>query len=300
MGLLSKKAKQLQANYTQMENIGKVTSDKAVDIIKKLSGVDGQSKGSLVDNYVVITNASGGTGASTIACNVAYKAACQGLKVLLIDLNILCPIQHTYLGIKQSVTEKQDLVSYILGKSVLGDVIDSSHIYSLLYANNRTIADLINCNADASIATFNDMINKLRRLYDLILVDCPMNIDNMLCNNVLYNCDSMYVVWDEGLASIANTDRLRRNMSYCGIDSYTKMRVILNKRTYLHYYMYPFKKLNLELVEILPFDVSVIESSVKAQIFCEKASSNSKNAAIFENSISLLTDKILKIGGMVK
>lgn len=300
MGLLSKKAKQLQANDTQMENIGKVTSDKAVDIIKKLSGVDGQSKGSLVDNYVVITNASGGTGASTIACNVAYKAACQGLKVLLIDLNILCPIQHTYLGIKQSVTEKQDLVSYILGKSVLGDVIDSSHIYSLLYANNRTIADLINCNADASIATFNDMINKLRRLYDLILVDCPMNIDNMLCNNVLYNCDSMYVVWDEGLASIANTDRLRRNMSYCGIDSYTKMRVILNKRTYLHYNMYPFKKLNLELVEILPFDVSVIESSVKAQIFCEKASSNSKNAAIFENSISLLTDKILKIGGMVK
>lgn len=300
MGLLSKKAKQLQANDTQMENIGKVTSDKAVDIIKKLSGVDGQSKGSLVDNYVVITNTSGGTGASTIACNVAYKAACQGLKVLLIDLNILCPIQHTYLGIKQSVTEKQDLVSYILGKSVLGDVIDSSHIYSLLYANNRTIADLINCNADASIATFNDMINKLRRLYDLILVDCPMNIDNMLCNNVLYNCDSMYVVWDEGLASIANTDRLRRNMSYCGIDSYTKMRVILNKRTYLHYNMYPFKKLNLELVEILPFDVSVIESSVKAQIFCEKASSNSKNAAIFENSISLLTDKILKIGGMVK
>ena len=47
-------------------------------------------------------------------------------------------------------------------------------------------------------------------------------------------------------------------------------------------------------------DVAVIESSVKAQIFCEKASSNSKNAAIFENSITSLTNKILKIGGMVK
>lgn len=300
MGLLSKKAKQIQANEPQVENLGKVTSDKAVDIIKKLSGADGKSKGNLVDNYIVITNASGGTGASTIACNVAYKAACQGLKVLVIDLNILCPIQHTYLGIKQSVTEKSDLVSYILGKSILADSLDSSHVYSLMYANNRNIADLINCNAEASILTFNDMINKLRRLYDLIIVDCPMNIDNMLCNNVLYNCDAMYVVWDEGLASIANTDRLRRNMSYCGIDSYTKMRVILNKRTYLHYNMYPFKKLNLELVEVLPFDVSVIESSVKAQIFCEKASSNSKNAAIFENSIGSLTDKILKIGGMVK
>ena len=89
-------------------------------------------------------------------------------------------------------------------------------------------------------------------------------------------------------------------MSYCGIDSYTKMRVILNKRTHIHYNMYPFKKLNMELIQILPFDTSIIENSLKAQIFCEKASSNSKNAAVFENSIRELTDKMLKIGGMVK
>ena len=300
MSFLSKKAKQLQVNDQQVENLGKVTSDKAVDIIKKLSGVDNNSKGTLVDNYIVMTNVSGGTGTSTLTSNVAYAAACQGLKVLVIDLNILCPIQHTFLGIKQSVTEKPDLVSYILGRNNIGDCIDSSHAYSVMYANNRTIADLINCNADASINTYNDMINKLRRLYDLILVDCPMILENTLCNNALYTCDSMYVVWDEGLSAIANTDRLRRNMSYCGIDSYTKMRIILNKRTHIHYNMYPFKKLNLELVEVLPFDTAVIENSLKAQIFCEKASSNSKNAAIFENSIRSLTNKILKIGGMVK
>lgn len=300
MSFLSKKAKQIQNSDQQVENLSKVTSDKAVDIIKKLSGVDNNAKGTLVDNYVVMTNVNGGTGVSTITSNVAYIAACQGLKVLVIDLNILRPTQHTFLGIKQSVTEKADLVSYILGRNNLGDSIDSSHIYSVMYANNRNIADVINCNADASIATFNDMINKLRRLYDLILVDCPMDIENTLCNNILYNCDAMYVVWDEGLASIANTDRMRRNMSYCGIDSYTKMRVILNKRTHIHYNMYPFKKLNMELIQILPFDTSIIENSLKAQIFCEKASSNSKNAAVFENSIRELTDKMLKIGGMVK
>jgi MinD-like ATPase involved in chromosome partitioning or flagellar assembly len=299
MSLLSRKAKELQ-NSEQVENISKVTSDKAVDIIKKLSGADTSVKGTVADNYIVFTNMSGGTGASTVACNVAYEAASQGLKVIIIDLNIMCPMQHTYLGIKQSVTEKADLVSYLLGKTILGDSIDSSHIYSLMYANNRTIADLINCNSDASIQTFNEMITKLRKLYDLVLIDCPMNIDNMLCNNVLYNCDTIYAVWDEGLASISNTDRMRRNMSYCGIDSYTKMKVVLNKRTSIYYNMYPFKKLNLELVEVLPFDMAVIESSVKAQIFCEKASSKSKNAAAFEQGILNLTDKILKIGGLVR
>ena len=300
MSFLSKKAKQIQLGDQQMENIGKVTSDKAVDIIKKLSGVDANAKSTLIDNYVVMTHVNGGTGVSTITSNVAYAAACKGLKVIVIDLNILTPLQHTYLGIKQSITDKPDLVSYLLGKNILADSLDSSHVYSIMYANNRTIADLIYCNSDSSVANFNEMIAKLRRLYDLILVDCPMDLNSELCNNVLYNCDAMYTVWDEGLASISNTDKMRRNMSFCGIDSYTKMRVILNKRTHIHYNMYPFKKLSLELVEILPFDTSIIESSLKAQIFCEKASSNSKNAAIFENGIRELTDKILKIGGMIK
>lgn len=298
MSLFSKTAKQLQKN-DPMENIGRVASDKAVDVIKQLSGKNDEIKSSLIDNYIVFTNASGGTGASTLVCNVAYKAATKGLKVIVIDLNILCPVQHAYLNIKQSVEEKDDLVSFLLGKSQMGDCIDNEHIYNIMYANNRNLADLINCDAETAIINFNEMITKLRKLYDLIIVDCPMQIDNMLCNNVLYGCDTIYTVWDEGLSSISNTDRLRRNMSFCGIDSYTKMHIILNKKTHINYNMYPFKKLNLELIETLPFDTSIIESSLKAQIFCEKGASKSATAKEFEFAIDRLTQKILRIGGLV-
>ena len=299
MGLFSRKAKQIEKSQA-VDSIGKMTSDKAVDLIKQLRGDANTKKTSLVDNYIVITNCSGGTGASTIASNVAYIAAAKGLKVIVLDLNILCPTQHTFLNIKQAVDEKADLVSYLLGKTKLADSIDTSHIYSLMFANNRNIADLINCNADTSIVNYTDLISKLRRLFDLIIVDCPMNIDNMLCNTALYGCDTIYSVWDEGISSISNTDRLRRNMSYCGIDSYTKMKIILNKRTNIRYNMYPFKKLNVELVHVLPFDTSVIETSVRGQIFCEKGASNSKNALAFEKGINDLTDKMLKIGGMIQ
>ena len=86
MGLFSRFAKQFEQSDS-VENISKVASDKVVDVIKQLSGSEYDIKSSLIDNFIVFTNASGGTGASTIVSNVPYKASMKGLKVILIDLN---------------------------------------------------------------------------------------------------------------------------------------------------------------------------------------------------------------------
>ena len=77
------------------------------------------------------------------------------------------------------------------------------------------------------------------------------------------------------------------------------MRVILNKRTSVHFSDYPLKKLNLELVETLPFDIDIIDNSLRGKIFCEDGSSTSSNAIEFARKVDSLTDKILKIGGYV-
>lgn len=301
MSLFSKKLKQIERAADKMAgeeqiNLSKATSDKAVDIIKNLSGKNSYSSKKVADNLIVFTNASGGTGASTIASNVAYTASTHNLKVLLIDLNIMCPVQHTYLGIRQEI-EKPDLASYLLGKTKLNESIESNGNIHLMFSNNRTLNDEINCNSKLAIENFYQMINRIRQLYDLIIVDCPMRVDCLLQNAMLYTCDSIYVVWDEGVSSIINTEKLRRNLALSGIDSFTKMRIVLNKRTSIHFSDYPLKKLNLELVEVLPFDPEIIDNSLRGRIFCEKGSTNSKNAIEFARKIDTLTDKVLKIGG---
>lgn len=301
MGFFEKKAKQMERAVAgdKQVNLAKSTSDKAVDVIKELSGKSSKTKSRLIDNVIVFTNASGGTGASTLASNVAFTALQKGLKVILIDLNIMCPIQHTYLGIRQNI-DKPDLVSYILGKNQLSESIDTTRNINLLFANNRTINDEINCNTRIATENFNTMIKTLRQYYDLVIVDCPMRIDCMMQNTMMYICDSIYVVWDEGIGSIVNTEKLRRNMALSGIDSFTKMRVVLNKRTSIHFSEYPLKKLNLELIETLPFDVDIIDNSLRGKIFCEDGASTSKNAIEFARKVDSLTDKILKIGGYVE
>lgn len=301
MGLFTKKIRQIERSEMETDNVNlaKATSDKAVDVIKELSGKSTASGKKLVDNLVVFSGASGGTGATTLATNVAYEAVQKGLKVLLIDLNIMCPVQHTYLGIRQEM-EKPDLVSYLLGKNALSDSIDTSNTINLLYANNRTLSDEINCSNKIAIENFNNLLEKVRQYYDLVIVDCPMRVDVLLQNVMLYNADAIYIVWDEGISSIINTEKLRRNMALSGIDSFTKMRVILNKRTSVHFSEYPIKKLNLELVEVLPFTIDVIDNSLRGKIFCEAGSSTSKNSGEFARKVMSLTDKILKIGGYVE
>ena len=297
MHLLGKKIRELEeGNGEEVQSFTEAISDTTANVLKGLSGKGTNKKRKLIDNIILFTNASGGTGASTIASNVAYTAYQNKLKTVLIDLNIMCPVQHAYLGIKQAM-EKADLVSFLLGKNSLSDSIDTSKAVNLIYSNNRTLSDEINCNDKVAIENFKTMLSKLRQFYDLVIIDCPMRIDSMLQNTALYMADTIYMVWDEGISSIINTEKLRRNMALSGIDSFVKMKVILNKRTSVHFTDYPITKLNLELLEILPFDTDIIDNSLKGKVFCENGSSASRNAIIFAEKIQELTAKILENGG---
>lgn len=280
-------------------DLSSLTSDKASSLIKKLSGKDAGFSRKLPDNIIAITNASGGAGASTIVTNVAYSASKRGIKTLVIDLNLLYPVQHMPFGIKQEL-EKPDLVGYLLGKNTLGNAIQNSKYCSVLYTNNRGMMDYINCESDQAVSNFKKAIDGLSGLFDLVLIDVPMKVENTICNYAFYMADQIYIVWDEGLPCISNTERIRRNMATTGIDAYTKMKVILNKRTNIQYSKYPFDKLNIELVSTLPFEQEIIFSSLNSEIFCEKAATNSDNAKYFCGGIEELTSTIIRNGGYVE
>ena len=145
MGLFDRKVKEIELREEESVNLAKATSDKAVDVIKELSGKRLAKERLVIDNLIVFSNASGGTGTSTLLSNVAYEATRRGQKVLIIDLNIMYPTQHTYLNIQQQL-EKPDLVGYLLGKDSLSDAIDTTNEINIMFANNRTLADDINCN----------------------------------------------------------------------------------------------------------------------------------------------------------
>lgn len=289
-----------KARPEDQENIGKITSDKAKSLIKQLSGGEVKQSKKIIDNIIVFTNACGGSGASTVMANAGFLAAEKGMRVLIIDLNIMYPSQHIYFAKGDAKIDKPDLFGYLIGKDALGDAIETTGNISLLYANNRTLMDSMNAESDIAVTNFQEAINKVRQLFDLVFIDCPMHVEHALCNTAFYIADAVYMIWDEGIGSISNTEKIRRNMAASGIDVYTKMKVVLNKRTNIHYNNYPFQKLNIELVQILPFEPDIIYSSLRSEIFCEKGASKSKNADIFFNGMRTLTDAIMENGGYIE
>lgn len=300
MGLfdkLGKGAKDKIKSIESSQDLGEITQSKAISFIKDLSGGEVTYSKKIPDNIVMFTSTSG-AGASTLVANVAYVAASKfKLSVVVLDLNIMMPSQNNYFNIKQEKIDVPDLVTYLLGKTSLGESVVNKGSISIMYSDNKGLMDSIKCESDIAVDNFTEMLGRFGELFDLVLIDCPMRIDHTLCNTAMYLCDSIYMVWDEGMSSIANTEKIRRNMAASGIDSYTKMQVVLNKRTNVHYSMYPIQKLNLNLVEVIPFDPDVIDSSLRAEVFCQKGASRSENAIEFAKRIEGLTEHVLEDGG---
>ena len=282
---------------TSEKNINQMMAKAADEIIKSFSGKGNIQKIKVIDNLIAFMGASGGTGTSTIVSNVAFEMAKKGLTVLIVDLNLEYPIQQSIFKVKQKL-EKKDLVSFLMGRNQIGDSIDivNSNI-SIMYANNRYLMDKINCDSSACSNNLVSTIERIRHLFDVILFDCPLNLEFDVVNSVLYNCDTIYMVWDESLSCIANMDRIRKNMQASGIESNQKIRVIFNKKTNVHYTKYIFEQLKLNIVGTLPFDTAIIESGLQGEIFWDKGAWMSKTAAGFASEMTNITNKILEIGG---
>lgn len=294
MGLFDKFIKQDE----EAVNASKLMAETAADIIKEMSGRKIASRKKIIDNVFGFTSASGGAGASTLVTNMAHVIADKGFKVIVIDMNLLYPSQGIAFDIKPEI-QKKDLVSYLLGKNDLGESIENMGTISVMYANNQSLTSYLHVEEDVPLENFRHAIYKLRKLYDVVLLDIPMKVEHVMTNMAFYTVDTLYMVMDESINSVVNLEKFRKNAAFTGIASYNKIKAIMNKRTSVHYTDFIFKKLNVELVEVLPFDVEVIECNLKSKVFCRNATSSSPNADILYKKLVGLSDKILEHGGYI-
>jgi cellulose biosynthesis protein BcsQ len=278
------------------KNIAEQFNDNVEELIKKLSGKGLESGVKLIDNVISFVGMAGGCGTSFLVSNLAHIIANKyNLQILVIDMNILYPIQYTYFKGKIA-REKPDLVSFLLGRNEIGRSIDTKKNTSILYASDRHLMDAINCDGEKASSAFSGLIDNIKYLFDVILIDCPSKLEHDVVNTALFKSDSIYTVWSESLSCIANADRFLSNLAVTGIDN-TKVRAIMNKRTNVQYSSSTFKDLGYDLVAVLPFDLAVIESDLQGQIFSAHGDSMSKTAKILAERLDDLTFDVLANGG---
>lgn len=162
-----------------------------------------------------------GSGASTIAANVAFSASqSPNSRVLLVDLDRDAPVQA--------------FLNQLHPEHFLQEAFDNSHqldsdIWSRV-VSQRGALDILPADADGLASPENksaqELLRFFRRAYDLTCIDLPGPLDS--CSvEVLMEAKRVYLVCTQDLAAIHVTlrraDRLRR----LGLDK--EIRILLNR-----------------------------------------------------------------------
>ncbi|GHU57702.1 hypothetical protein AGMMS49975_23660 [Clostridia bacterium] len=276
--------------------ISEIMDEGLTGISRQLAGANENQRKKIPDNIIAFIGAAGGTDTSIIVSNTAYALTKRGLRVLIVDLNLMYPAVSGFFSVEPSVG-RPDFVDFIVGKVEIGKSI--KHILpalSVMYAHNRTLFDVLYADNKHTAEVWEDTMSKLSDLYDFVLIDVPNNLVLELVGETLNRADRVYIVWDENVSCPVNTERLRYcSEDGCGAYIGAKSRIVMNKRTQVYYTKEPFNKLGIRLVlEPFPFEPSVIESGLFGELYVQKGISTALNAKAFERLIYELADTLIQ------
>lgn len=276
-------------------SLKKRIDNKTTEVLTTLSGRGSNALKKVLNNVVAFMSPSGGTGASTIVSSVAHNLKKAGLSVIVVDLNLLFPSQHLYFEVKQEL-KKKDLVSYLSGQNPLGESIEYHKGIGTITSNNRSITDYINCDNESASEAMTEALDRLSYLFDVVLLDCPRDLTYDIVGTALYKADNIYFVIDDGVQSLVNISKVKNNFEIIGVHI-SKIKYVMNKRTSIYYPKSNLDSMNIKLEDIIPFEIGVLESGLRGEIFIHSGESTSKTSKDYVAAMQRFTNRVLEIGG---
>lgn len=184
-----------------------VRTEELVDALLKIELAPGREEGmDAHGELIAVINSKGGSGASTIAANLAHIRACQRRKdVALVDMDV----QFGTLPLAFDLSGCQSLLDILAA----GSRMDAATLHSLASRHRSGVhvfsamSEQMALPWELSGQALSDMLDIARRSYDAVIVDLPRQIDP-LATVVLEKAEHIVIVVQQSLAHIRDAKRL--------------------------------------------------------------------------------------------
>lgn len=171
--------------------------------------------GNVVDTPRIISlvNMKGGTGKTITAVNLSFGLTLLKKRVCLIDADAQCNATY-HVGIKAHELEVS-IFDSLIDSSIKPPVINCNGLY-VVPASLRLagIEQKLPANREGFFTLKKNVIDKMRKVYDFIIIDCPPSLGIMTLNAITTSTDIFIPVQSEALAERGMYQLARAIKSY--------------------------------------------------------------------------------------
>ncbi len=146
-----------------------------VNLVAKVHQVATESSESRLSHVTAVFAPKGGVGKTTVAFNLAVAVGRSGARVVLVDGSLQYGDLRSLLKVPDDAPSLLDLPTDRIGESDLADVLwrDPSGIDILLAPPRVEMAEMV------TVRDIDKVFSILRRVYDVVIVDMPMTINDV-------------------------------------------------------------------------------------------------------------------------
>lgn len=159
---------------------------------------------------ILITSGKGGVGKTTITAGLGIALAKMGLSVVIVDADMGLNNLDAIMNIEGKI--QYDLNDYLCGKCRLKQCLLVDRVFGNLY----TLPVTTEGQKSQFLESFEDLMDKLSRVFDYCLIDCPAGIENNF-KQALSGASEAIVVVTPHLSSIRDADKVLSILDGAGV-----------------------------------------------------------------------------------
>lgn len=222
--------------------------------------------------------------------NLGYLLSKKSINTLIIDFKVFYPNLYQYLDVKPH-KKSNGLIKILKNDKVdIREEIQSTR-YEHLYLLSPSPQDLIEEYLDFSLEQIERVINSLKHMFDIVLIDVPNNPPLEFCLGAMKYCHIGFFTAAERVDVIGNAVKLLDFAASVGISTVKLTNIIMTNTLDLTFDYKVFNESGFKTVAILPLVKSAHIRALEGRLYVKDNPMIDKYyIRNMENIVKLLTD----------